>query len=131
MADSAFTRTCVRRSRTPVREFFDFNHTVLPTTLLLEDFYEQYYRLYTESIPLRNFFAFMSKYRLRDVPANLAKFRRWSKRLRKLYVDYGRAWLDGFRGPGIESVLTSLLDTFLRLSGQSHLQRNTGGVNAQ
>jgi radical SAM superfamily enzyme YgiQ (UPF0313 family) len=69
-------------------EFFDFIHTVLPTTLPLEDFYEQYYRLYTTSIPLRNVFAFMGKYRLRDVPASLAKFRRWSKRLRTLHTDY-------------------------------------------
>jgi len=69
-------------------EFFDFIHTVLPTALPLEDFYEQYFRLYTKSIPLRNVFAFMSKYRLREVPANLAKFRRWSKRLRTLHTDY-------------------------------------------
>jgi radical SAM superfamily enzyme YgiQ (UPF0313 family) len=69
-------------------EYFDFIHTVLPTTLPLEDFYEQYYRLYTKTIPLRNVFAFMSKFRLKDVPANLAKFRRWSKRLRTLYRDY-------------------------------------------
>jgi radical SAM superfamily enzyme YgiQ (UPF0313 family) len=72
-------------------EYFDFIHTVLPTALPLEDFYEQYYRLYTKSIPLRNVFAFMSRYRLKDVPASLAKFRRWSKRLRTLYMDYGRA----------------------------------------
>jgi len=72
-------------------EFFDFIHTVLPTKLPLEDFYEQYYRLYTKTIPLKNVFAFMSKYRLRDVPASLAKFRRWSKRLRRLHIDYGRA----------------------------------------
>ncbi|MCW8984173.1 MAG: hypothetical protein OQK55_02440, partial [Thermoanaerobaculales bacterium] len=69
-------------------EYFDFIHTVLPTSLPLEDFYEQYFRLYTKSIPLRNVFAFMSKYRLKDVPANLVKFHRWSKRLRTLYTDY-------------------------------------------
>jgi radical SAM superfamily enzyme YgiQ (UPF0313 family) len=69
-------------------EFFDFIHTVLPTKLPLEDFYEQYFRLYTKTIPLKNVFAFMSKYRLRDIPASLAKFRRWSKRLRALHTDY-------------------------------------------
>jgi len=69
-------------------EFFDFIHTVLPTKLPLEDFYEQYFRLYTKTIPLKNVFAFMSKYRMRDVPASLAKFRRWSKRLRRLHADY-------------------------------------------
>jgi hypothetical protein len=69
-------------------EFFDFIHTVLPTALPLEDFYEQYFRLYTKSIPLRNVFSFMSKYRLKDIPTSLAKFRRWSKRLRSLHTDY-------------------------------------------
>ena len=72
-------------------EFFDFIHTVLPTKLPLEDFYEQYFRLYTKTIPLKNVFAFMSKFRLKDIPASLTKFRRWSKRLRKLHRDYGTA----------------------------------------
>jgi len=76
-------------------EFFDFIHTVLPTSLPLEDFYEQYFRLYTKTIPLRNVFAFMMKYRLKDIPANLAKFQRWSKRLRTLHLDYGGAGVPG------------------------------------
>ena len=61
---------------------------MLLASLPVKDFYEQCFRLYTKSIPLRNVFAFMSKYRLKDVPANLAKFRRWSKRLRALHRDY-------------------------------------------
>jgi radical SAM superfamily enzyme YgiQ (UPF0313 family) len=69
-------------------EFFDFIHTVLPTKLPLEDFYEQYFRLYTKTIPFRNVFAFMRKYRLREVPGSLVKFRRWAKRLRTLHTDY-------------------------------------------
>jgi radical SAM superfamily enzyme YgiQ (UPF0313 family) len=71
-------------------EFYDFIHTVLPTTLPLEEFYEQYYRLYTTTIPLRRVLAFMLKFRLKEVPASLAKFRRWSKRLRTLHEDYNR-----------------------------------------
>jgi radical SAM superfamily enzyme YgiQ (UPF0313 family) len=66
-------------------EFFDFIHTVLPTTLPLEDFYEQYYRLYTRTIPLKNSFPFMLKYRFRDILPSMAKFLRWSKRLRTLH----------------------------------------------
>jgi radical SAM superfamily enzyme YgiQ (UPF0313 family) len=69
-------------------EYFDFIHTVLPTKLPLEDFYEQYFRLYTKTIPFRNAFAFMMKFRLKDIPACVAKFQRWSKRLRKLHTDY-------------------------------------------
>jgi radical SAM superfamily enzyme YgiQ (UPF0313 family) len=69
-------------------EFFDFIHTVLPTTLPLEDFYEQYFRLYTRTIPLKNSLPFMMKYRLRDIPQAVAKFGRWSRRLRTLHKDY-------------------------------------------
>jgi len=71
-------------------EFFDFTHTVLPTTLPLDEFYEQVFRLYTKTIPLRNVFAFMMKYRLKEIPSSLVKFRRWSKRLRTLHTDYAR-----------------------------------------
>jgi radical SAM superfamily enzyme YgiQ (UPF0313 family) len=69
-------------------EFFDFIHTVLPTALQFEDFYEQYFRLYTKTIPLRNVFKFMMKFRLGEIPGNLVRFRKWSKRLRTLYEDY-------------------------------------------
>jgi len=70
-------------------EFFDFIHTVLPTSLPLEEFYRQYYRLYTRAIPFKNAVSFLLKYPLRDFPSNLAKARRWYKRLRTLHTDYG------------------------------------------
>jgi len=76
-------------------EFFDFIHTVLPTTLPLEEFYEQYYRLSTRAIPLRNVLSFMMKFRLKEIPAHLGKFRRWSRRLRTLHVDYDRGQVPG------------------------------------
>ena len=69
-------------------EFFDFIHTVLPTTLPLDEFYEQYYRLYTRTIPLKNSLPFMLKYRMRDLPPAVASFWRWAKRLRSLHTDY-------------------------------------------
>ena len=69
-------------------EFFDFIHTVLPTSLPLEEFYRQYYRLCTRAIPLKNAVSFLLKYPLRDLPSNLAKARRWYRRLRRLPVDY-------------------------------------------
>jgi radical SAM superfamily enzyme YgiQ (UPF0313 family) len=66
----------------------DLYDEVEDQALPLEEFYEQYFRLYTKTIPLRNVFSFMSNFRLRDVPASLAKFRRWSMRLRTLHTDY-------------------------------------------
>jgi radical SAM superfamily enzyme YgiQ (UPF0313 family) len=71
-------------------EFFDFIHTVLPTKLPLDEFYEQYYRLYTRTIPLKNSLPFMLKFGYRDILPSMAKFLRWSKRLRKLHADYGQ-----------------------------------------
>jgi radical SAM superfamily enzyme YgiQ (UPF0313 family) len=69
-------------------EFFDFIHTVLPTALPLEEFYRQYYRLCTRAVPFKNAVSFLLKYPLRDLPSNLAKARRWYKRLRTLHTDY-------------------------------------------
>ncbi len=69
-------------------EYFDFIHTVLPTTLPLEEFYRQYFGLYTGAIPFKNALSFFLKYPLRDIPSNLAKGLRWYKRLRTLHEDY-------------------------------------------
>ncbi len=69
-------------------EYFDFIHTVLPTSLPLKEFYRQYYRLYTRAIPFKNAVSFLLKYPLRDLPSNLAKGRRWYGRLRTLHKDY-------------------------------------------
>jgi len=69
-------------------EYYDFIHTVLPTALPLEEFYRQYYRLSTRAVPFKNALSFLLKYPLRDLPSNLAKARRWYKRLRTLHTDY-------------------------------------------
>jgi hypothetical protein len=53
-----------------------------------EDFYEQCFRLHTKTIPLCNVLAFMMKFRLKEIPANVAKYRYWSKRLQLLHKDY-------------------------------------------
>jgi len=73
---------------TPEPEFFDFIHTVLPTSMPLADFYREYHRLCTRAIPFKNAVSFLLKYPLRDLPSNLAKGRQWYKRLRTLHTDY-------------------------------------------
>ena len=78
--DQLITRNC---------DFFDFIHTVLPTALPLDEFYEQYCRLYRTTIPLSRQLAIWRKFRLRDIPGVLSQSRRILGRIRHAYEDYG------------------------------------------
>jgi len=69
-------------------DYFDFVHTLLPTALPLKDFYEAYYQLYQQAIPLAKRLAMLRKMRLRDIPAMLASSYRVFTQLRKAYRDY-------------------------------------------
>lgn len=69
-------------------DFVDFIHTLLPTTLPLEQFYEEYYQLYRRAIPLRKQLSLLRKLPLWEIPSTLAKSRRVLKRLRTAYLDY-------------------------------------------
>jgi radical SAM superfamily enzyme YgiQ (UPF0313 family) len=71
-------------------EYFDFIHTLLPTSLPLKEFYRQYHRLYTKAIPLSKGLSFLRKYPLKEIPPTLAKSFRFYGRLRTAYRDYGR-----------------------------------------
>lgn len=70
-------------------DLFDFLHTLLPTTLPLEDFCEECYRLYKEAIPFRRQLSVLGKYPLKEIPSTLMTSRRVLKRLRTAYLDYG------------------------------------------
>jgi hypothetical protein len=69
-------------------EYFDFNHTLLPTALPLKEFYGEYYRLYREGIAFSQQLAVLSKYPLKEIPPTLIKGYRVYNRLRKAYLDY-------------------------------------------
>jgi radical SAM superfamily enzyme YgiQ (UPF0313 family) len=69
-------------------EYFDFNHTLLPTTLSLKEFYREYYRLYRAGIAFSKQLSVLSKYPLKDIPPTLIKGYRVYNRLRKAYLDY-------------------------------------------
>jgi len=69
-------------------DYFDFIHTLLPTTLPLKDFYEEYYQLYQKAIPLTRRLAMLRKMPLREIPAMLASSYRTFGQLRKAYQDY-------------------------------------------
>jgi radical SAM superfamily enzyme YgiQ (UPF0313 family) len=69
-------------------DFFDFIHTLLPTALPLDEFYEQYCRLYQTTVPLRQQLAVWRKFRWRDIPGVLSRSRRIFARIRHASADY-------------------------------------------
>jgi radical SAM superfamily enzyme YgiQ (UPF0313 family) len=69
-------------------DFFDFFHTLLPTTLPLADFYHRYYRLAAGAVPRHRQAGMLRKIRPRDLPDLLARQQRYLHRLRDLYLDY-------------------------------------------
>jgi radical SAM superfamily enzyme YgiQ (UPF0313 family) len=69
-------------------EYFDFNHTLLPTTLPLKEFYGEYYRLYRTGIPFSKQLSVLRKYPLKEIPPTLVKGYRIYNRLRRAYLDY-------------------------------------------
>ncbi len=69
-------------------DYFDFVHTLLPTALPLEDFYEEYYQLYQQAIPFTKRLAMLRRMQWRDVPAMVASSYRVFGQLRRAYRDY-------------------------------------------
>jgi radical SAM superfamily enzyme YgiQ (UPF0313 family) len=69
-------------------DYFDFIHTVLPTTLPLKDFYNEYYQLYRKSFALSRSISRLKKYPVKLIPATLLQAYGFYKRLRKAYLDY-------------------------------------------
>jgi radical SAM superfamily enzyme YgiQ (UPF0313 family) len=69
-------------------DFFDFNHTLMPTTLSLKDFYSEYYDLYKKGIAFNKQLAFLKKYPIKDVPHLLVMGHRLFKRIKAAYRDY-------------------------------------------
>ncbi len=69
-------------------DFFDFIHTLLPTHLPLDEFYEEYYRLSTKAASPWKKLSTVPKYHLRDLLVLQAKGKRFYSRLRFAYRDY-------------------------------------------
>ena len=73
---------------TPDYDFFDFIHTLTPTTLPLADFYAELADLYLKAVSPTKGLTFLARHRWRDVPSILAKSGRLLERLRTLHLDY-------------------------------------------
>ena len=72
-------------------DLFDFIHTVLPTTLPLEEFYAEYAGLYAKALSPRRQRALLGKFRRRDLPAAVVRGLRFQRRLKKAHRDYDEA----------------------------------------
>jgi radical SAM superfamily enzyme YgiQ (UPF0313 family) len=69
-------------------DYFDFIHTVLPTTLPLKDFYNEYYQLYRNAFTVSRSISYLKKYPVKQIPNTLVKSYGFYNRLRKAYLDY-------------------------------------------
>ena len=71
-------------------DHFDVLHAVLPTTLPLNEFYEEYYKLLKTAIPRTKRIAQLKRFPLREIPSVLLRFYRIARRLKGAYLDYDR-----------------------------------------
>jgi radical SAM superfamily enzyme YgiQ (UPF0313 family) len=69
-------------------DYFDFIHTLLPTTLPLKEFYHEYYLLVSRAPSFREQLALLHKYRLKELLELLGKNYRFLRRLKRAYLDY-------------------------------------------
>jgi radical SAM superfamily enzyme YgiQ (UPF0313 family) len=69
-------------------DYFDFIHTLLPTSLPLQEFFGELTDLYRNAIPPLKRLALLRRYALRDVLPLLAKSRRVFARLQTAHKDY-------------------------------------------
>lgn len=69
-------------------DYFDFIHTLLPTTLSLKEFYAEYHDLYIKGIALNKQLAFLQKFPLKELPHLMIKGRQYYNRVKTTYKDY-------------------------------------------
>ncbi len=69
-------------------DYFDFFHTLLPTTLPMRDFYKELTTLYKRSRSLKNQINLMRRYPLRELPSLFKAYGNFLQRLNTLEQDY-------------------------------------------
>lgn len=72
---------------TPNYDYFDFLHTLLPTSLPLKEFYEELYHLYKKAIPLIKGISYLKKYPLKEIPSLIKRSNRVLNQIRNAYKD--------------------------------------------
>jgi radical SAM superfamily enzyme YgiQ (UPF0313 family) len=69
-------------------EYFDFIHTVLPTTLPLEEFYAELSHLYKRAVPIGRQLSMLRKFPVREIPKLLKTAHLFYRRLTTAHLDY-------------------------------------------
>ena len=69
-------------------DFFDFLHTLLPTSLSLEEFYEEMYLLYKKGISFRQWLSFMKRFPLKEILPRIRKQNKILNQIRYAWRDY-------------------------------------------
>jgi radical SAM superfamily enzyme YgiQ (UPF0313 family) len=70
-------------------DYFDLLHTLLPTTLPLKEFYEEFYNLYKKGVPFgKQFRLALKKYPLQEILPLIKKSNRILNQLKNAYKDY-------------------------------------------
>lgn len=69
-------------------DYFDFIHTLLPTSLPLKEFYSEYRKLFMKASSFRRQLWTLRKYPVAEIPPLLAMARRFYDRLRIIHKDY-------------------------------------------
>lgn len=69
-------------------DLFDLYHSVLPTKLPLEQFYEEFHYLFTKIYTLNDILGLLKHYKLKDIPKNLVSINKMMGRLKTLHKDY-------------------------------------------
>lgn len=69
-------------------EYFDFIHTLLPTTLPLEEFCTELSHLYQRAVPICRQLSMLKKFPLREIPQLLRTGRMFYRRLTTVHLDY-------------------------------------------
>jgi radical SAM superfamily enzyme YgiQ (UPF0313 family) len=71
-------------------DYFDFIHTLLPTTLPLEEFYAELRHLYQRAVPMSRQLSLLKKFPLGEIPKVLNTGRRFYERLKTAHLDYAQ-----------------------------------------
>jgi len=72
-------------------DLFDFIHTVMPTQLPLEEFFDELIGLYRHAVPLNRQLSLLKKFPARELPAVFGRSARAYRRMKSMHQDYAQA----------------------------------------
>jgi hypothetical protein len=69
-------------------DHFDLFHPVLPTKLTLKEFFNQLHDLYMKLNGPQEMIPTLKKYKMLDIPSNIARYHKMARQLKNAYKDY-------------------------------------------